>query len=131
METLTEETSTNKLVEGRDIKVCIRSRPLNERELSEDCFEILHSQPATIHFMEPKLTVKEKPKLEPVSYTVDHAFGPKDNNDMIYNSIMGPLIDLSFGGGMSSIFAHGQTGTGKTYTMQGLLDRIPHDLMKR
>jgi DNA repair ATPase RecN len=38
--------------------------------------------------------------------------------------VINPLIDLSLNGGMSVLFTYGQTGAGKTYTVNGILERI-------
>jgi hypothetical protein len=42
-----------------------------------------------------------------------------------------PLIDASLLGGSSFLFAYGQTGAGKTYTVDGILERTPYDIFKR
>lgn len=48
------------------------------------------------------------------------AFGPKDNNDIIYEQTGRPLVKLALTGGVGAMFAYGQTGSGKTFTMQGI-----------
>ncbi|CAE7898409.1 DSK1, partial [Symbiodinium sp. KB8] len=63
-------------------------------------------------------------------YRVDRAFGATHNNDDVYNAIGRPLVNLAARGGTSTLIAYGQTGTGKTYTITGLLQRIGEDLFK-
>lgn len=47
-----------KVVEGRDIDVCIRARPLLQYELDQEYFEVTHAQNPNFHFMEIKLDLK-------------------------------------------------------------------------
>ena len=69
-----------KIVEGRDIDVCIRARPLLEHEINDQHFEVTHAQHPEFHFMEPKLNLKQLPTITPTSNLVDFAFGGEDQN---------------------------------------------------
>jgi hypothetical protein len=53
----------------------------------------------------------------------DYVFGPDGTQQQIYDHIGGPIIGDVLRGFNGTIFAYGQTGTGKTYTM-GILDRV-------
>jgi kinesin family protein 2/24 len=81
--------------------------------------------------MESKLNYRQSPVIEKQEYDVDHAFGPNDDNDKVYNQIALSCVDLSLQGGLSSIFAYGQTGSGKTFTIQGILKNLAEDIFKR
>ena len=70
----------DKIVEGRDINVCIRARPLLEFELSQEYFSIVHANQPNFHFLEPKMNVKQDPILERQDFKVDYAYGPNDDN---------------------------------------------------
>ena len=61
--------------------------------------------------------MKMTAQIVPDSYLVDYAFGGKDDNQKVYESLMNPVLDLSLKGGLGSIFAYGQTGSGKTFTI--------------
>ncbi|OUM68205.1 hypothetical protein PIROE2DRAFT_24959, partial [Piromyces sp. E2] len=50
-----------------------------------------------------------------------------DNQSTIYNTIVSPMIKEVLEGYNCTIFAYGQTGTGKTYTMEGDLTEITKD----
>ena len=63
------------MIEGRDIDVCIRSRPLLEHEIVNNFFEVVHSQKHTFHLMEPSLSLKKDARLKAEAYSVDFAFG--------------------------------------------------------
>ena len=45
---------------------------------------------------------------------------PFSNQAEIYNSIVSRLVDGCFKGYNATVFAYGQTGTGKTHTMTGV-----------
>lgn len=53
----------------------------------------------------------------------DHAFDPSSTQDHVYNTIARPVVDGVLNGFNGTIFAYGQTGTGKTYTM-GILNQL-------
>ncbi|KAF2879448.1 hypothetical protein ILUMI_26728 [Ignelater luminosus] len=92
------------------IRVYIRLRPLNKQELevrSSTCVEISNAK---------DLLVKQQYGKH---YTFDKVFGPDTTQMDIYNSIVKPLIPDVLAGYNCTIFAYGQTGTGKTYTMTG------------
>jgi len=46
-------------------------------------------------------------------------FGPKSQQQDVFNHAVVPLVSEVLDGYNGTIFAYGQTGTGKTYTMEG------------
>lgn len=46
-------------------------------------------------------------------------FGPKAQQRSIYDQAIAPIVDQVLDGFNCTVFAYGQTGTGKTYTMEG------------
>ncbi|KAJ2008110.1 Kinesin- motor protein [Coemansia thaxteri] len=64
------------------------------------------------------------------TYHYDGVFGPKATQEHIYERIVSPILDEVMQGYNCTIFAYGQTGTGKTYTMEGDLDasEVDHGL---
>ncbi|KAI9501741.1 P-loop containing nucleoside triphosphate hydrolase protein [Coemansia spiralis] len=56
------------------------------------------------------------------TYHFDGVFGPKATQENIYDKIVSPILNEVMQGYNCTIFAYGQTGTGKTYTMEGDLD---------
>ncbi|KAJ1822436.1 hypothetical protein LPJ56_000792 [Coemansia sp. RSA 2599] len=55
-------------------------------------------------------------------YHYDAVFGPKATQEHIYEKIVSPILNEVMQGYNCTIFAYGQTGTGKTYTMEGDLE---------
>ena len=62
-----------------------------------------------------------QPKLkQPKEYHFDKVFGPKTTQEMIFKECNIPfLLDQTVEGYHATLFAYGQTGVGKTYTMEG------------
>ncbi|XP_068884647.1 kinesin-like protein KIF3A isoform X2 [Aphelocoma coerulescens] len=56
----------------------------------------------------------------PKTFTFDTVFGPESKQLDVYNLTARPIIDSVLEGYNGTIFAYGQTGTGKTFTMEGV-----------
>lgn len=52
-------------------------------------------------------------------YQFNHVFGPDSRQVEVYQTVLEPLITEVLGGYNCTVFAYGQTGTGKTYTVVG------------
>lgn len=48
-------------------------------------------------------------------------FGPKAQQRSIYDQAIAPIVREVLDGYNCTVFAYGQTGTGKTYTMEGAM----------
>lgn len=57
------------------------------------------------------------------NFVFDYAIGPRDSQDSVYDRIARPVVNDVLAGYNGTIFAYGQTGTGKTYTM-GILEAV-------
>lgn len=53
-------------------------------------------------------------ELSPKGYQFDQVFGPEAEQSVIYQDVVVPLLNEVFDGYNCTIFAYGQTGTGKT-----------------
>ena len=52
-------------------------------------------------------------------FTFDTVYGQNASQEKVYNTTARAVVDSSLQGYNATIFAYGQTGTGKTYTMEG------------
>ena len=57
----------------------------------------------------------------PHPYTFDHIFDMDSTQEEVYQIAAVPAVESLIEGYNSTIFAYGQTGTGKTYTMEGFI----------
>ncbi|XP_032590194.1 kinesin-like protein Klp61F isoform X2 [Drosophila grimshawi] len=99
---------------NQNIQVYVRVRPLNSRERCIRSAEVVDVMPpreiVTRHTLESKLTKK---------FTFDRTFGPESRQCDVYSTVVAPLIEEVLSGYNCTVFAYGQTGTGKTHTMVG------------
>lgn len=52
-------------------------------------------------------------------FTFDRTFGQQSEQNEVYKAVAAPLIEEVLAGYNCTVFAYGQTGTGKTHTMVG------------
>ena len=67
--------------------------------------------------------------LDHNSFVFDHAFHESTTTSEVYQHVALPLVDYCVNGnGRSTIIANGQTGSGKSYTIQGVQELLAEDL---
>ncbi len=102
------------------IKVVVRKRPANEREIIQNDIDIINlSGTDTIIVKELKNKVDLTKYIEEHHFTFDKAYDENSTNHQIYEEIVKPMIKAAFNRTKITCFAYGQTGSGKTYTMMG------------
>ncbi|KAL1235135.1 Kinesin-like protein KIF2A [Trichinella pseudospiralis] len=105
------------------ITVCVRVRPLNEREISKNQFNVVTvAKRDVIILHQPQMKVDTSKVLENQTFRFDYVFDEGSSNDLVYQYTAKPLTRTVFEKGFATCFAYGQTGTGKTYTMSGSVE---------
>ncbi|XP_051844552.1 kinesin-like protein KIF1B isoform X8 [Antechinus flavipes] len=107
---------------GASVKVAVRVRPFNSRETSKESKCIIQMQGNSTSIVNPK-----NPKEAPKSFSFDYSYwshtSPEDpcfaSQNRVYNDIGKEMLLHAFEGYNVCIFAYGQTGAGKSYTMMG------------
>ncbi|KAJ8297503.1 hypothetical protein KUTeg_024034 [Tegillarca granosa] len=101
-----------------NVMVCVRCRPINETEKSQGCVTCVTVDEirGTITVRNPNASHGEPPK----TFTFDTVFGPNCKQVDVYNQTARPIVECVLDGYNGTIFAYGQTGTGKTFTMEGV-----------
>ncbi|CAN4095979.1 unnamed protein product [Withania somnifera] len=113
------------------IKVVVRKRPLNKKEISrkeDDIVTVSDSASLSVH--EPKLKVDLTAYVENHEFCFDAVLDEHITNDEVYHATVEPIIPTIFQRTKATCFAYGQTGSGKTYTMQPLPLRAAEDLVR-
>ncbi|XP_038677296.1 kinesin-like protein KIF1B isoform X18 [Scyliorhinus canicula] len=111
---------------GASVKVAVRVRPFNSRETGKDSKCIIQMQGSSTSIINPR-----NPKESPKSFSFDYSYwshtSPEDpdfaSQSQVYNDIGKEMLQHSFEGYNVCIFAYGQTGAGKSYTMMGKQDK--------
>ncbi|XP_059499894.1 kinesin heavy chain isoform X1 [Stegostoma tigrinum] len=108
-----------------NIKVMCRFRPLNHSE-------ILRGDKFIPRFQDDDTVV-----IAGKSFVFDRVFPTNTTQDQVYNACARQIVRDVLGGYNGTIFAYGQTSSGKTHTMEGVLHdthlmgiipRIAHDI---
>ncbi len=95
-----------------NIKVVVRTRPLNKRESSGNCANIV-----TCNEAEHSVYLNCKP--EGKQFAFDHVAGEESTQESIFHYVGVPLTESCLQGFNGTIIAYGQTGSGKTHTLFG------------
>ncbi|KAF1390623.1 hypothetical protein PFLUV_G00059940 [Perca fluviatilis] len=107
---------------GASVKVAVRVRPFNSREMGKDSKCIIQMQGNTTTILNPKAP-KEPAKTFSFDYSYWSHTTPEDpsfaSQNLVYNDIGKEMLAHAFEGYNVCIFAYGQTGAGKSYTMMG------------
>ncbi|XP_047993902.1 kinesin-like protein Klp61F isoform X2 [Leguminivora glycinivorella] len=99
---------------NQNIQVFVRLRPLNQRERdikSLGVVEVVNGREVVVRQSQQTSLTKK--------FTFDRAFGPHTKQIEVYQQVVSPLIKEVLCGYNCTVFAYGQTGTGKTHTMVG------------
>ncbi|KAG2667483.1 hypothetical protein I3760_15G117300 [Carya illinoinensis] len=109
------------------IVVTVRLRPLNKRELlakdqvAWECIDdhtIVHKPPP------------QDRSAQPASFIFDKVFGPASLTDTVYEEGVKNVALSALMGINATIFAYGQTSSGKTYTMRGITEKAVNDIYR-
>ena len=96
------------------VKVLVRVRPLSNDERARGCQSVLQIDPSTaqVTALNPKTQTR-------TAFSFNAVFGPEAFQQVIYDQAVFGLVESVLEGYNGTIFAYGQTGCGKTYTMTG------------
>ena len=109
--------------EETNINVVVRCRGRNDREVRENSGVVV----STDGVKGRKVELSMGPSaLSNKTYQFDKVFSPAADQGMLFEEVVAPILDEVLSCFNCTIFAYGQTGTGKTYTMSGdISDTLP------
>ncbi|XP_060272802.1 centromere-associated protein E isoform X7 [Ovis aries] len=116
------------MAEEGAVAVCVRVRPLNNREEAPD-------KDTQVYWKTDNNTVFQVDGSK--SFNFDRVFHSNETTKNVYEEIAVPIIDSAIQGYNGTIFAYGQTASGKTYTMMGsqeylgVIPRAIHDIFQK
>ncbi|KAJ3411162.1 kinesin motor protein cin8 [Chytridiales sp. JEL 0842] len=90
-----------------NINVVVRVRPRNQKEVRENSPVVITTNGAKGKELHVKPNVADPTSK---TYSFDKVFGPESDQETVFKDVVSPMLD--------------ETGTGKTYTMEGDLDSI-------
>ncbi|KAI9363505.1 P-loop containing nucleoside triphosphate hydrolase protein [Zopfochytrium polystomum] len=121
--------------EKETVKVVVRCRPFSDKEKAAGHTNIvsMNKSLATVSISDPRgaaggggssnvggqaAAAAEPPK----TFTFDSVFDETSRQEDVYNTTARPIVDSVLSGYNGTVFAYGQTGTGKTFSMEGVRD---------
>ncbi|KAJ4970085.1 hypothetical protein NE237_003184 [Protea cynaroides] len=101
---------------GVNVQVLLRCRPFSEEELRNNAPQVI-----TCNDYQREVSVTQNIAGKQIDrvFTFDKVFGPSAQQKDLYEQAVVPIVNEVLEGFNCTIFAYGQTGTGKTYTMEG------------
>ncbi|KAL6507969.1 hypothetical protein OROGR_024164 [Orobanche gracilis] len=99
-----------------NVQVLLRCRPFTDDEQRLNVPKVI-----TCNDSKREVVVSQNVASKQVDrvFTFDKVFGPKAQQRAIYDQSISPIVSEVLEGFNCTVFAYGQTGTGKTYTMEG------------
>ncbi|XP_068667950.1 kinesin-like protein KIN-5D [Aristolochia californica] len=101
---------------GVNVQVLVRCRPLSEDETRVNTPVVISCNE---HRREVSAIQCIANKQIDRAFAFDKVFGPASQQKDLYDQALSPIVFEVLEGYNCTIFAYGQTGTGKTYTMEG------------
>eukprot|EP00466_Bigelowiella_natans_P016562 jgi/Bigna1/87357/estExt_fgenesh1_pg.C_190148 len=101
---------------GESVRVFVRCRPFNKLEKSKKCERVVFMNKEV---NQCSIKVPGEPNKEPKTFTFDGVYNPSSQLE-VYEETSHDLVNNVIDGFNGTIFAYGQTGCGKTYSMMGL-----------
>eukprot|EP00040_Diaphanoeca_grandis_P018619 m.97925 g.97925 ORF g.97925 m.97925 type:complete len:721 (+) comp27023_c0_seq1:270-2432(+) len=100
-----------------NVKVAVRCRPLSDDEVSDNrgITVDINSQHGSVSVKNPKA-----PNDPPKTFRFDMCFDMQSKQLDVYNRTARDIVAACLDGYNGTIFAYGQTGTGKTFSMEGV-----------
>lgn len=100
------------------VQVVVRCRPMDEKETARSYVRVVDVIPSrgVVEIRHPR----DDPSTDNVKvFTFDAVYDWRSTQQELYEETVRPLVSSVLDGFNGTIFAYGQTGTGKTYTMEG------------
>lgn len=98
------------------ISVCIRIRPLNERESKLNPISAWGTSNNSLYQCNAKTGA---PVPGSTVYSFDHVYDSSTSTSTVYEQVAQRIVQSVVEGYNGTIFAYGQTSSGKTFTMKG------------
>ncbi|XP_018325167.1 kinesin-like protein Klp98A [Agrilus planipennis] len=125
------------------VKVAVRVRPFNQRELDLEAKLIIQMQGNRTGILNCKANARDE-SIRYKEFTFDYSYWSHNkespnfvSQEQVYNDLGTEVVDCAFQGYNGCVFAYGQTGSGKTFTMmgspeeQGLIPRVCKSIFDR
>ncbi|CAF1072642.1 unnamed protein product [Adineta ricciae] len=105
------------MANAETVRVIVRCRPMNQRELDLNCQTIISMNTKINQVLLENIEQSNEP---PKQFTFDAVYAEDSITENLYAESVFPLVESVLEGYNATVFAYGQTGCGKSFTMQGI-----------
>jgi hypothetical protein len=105
------------------VGVGVRVRPPFQNEIDAGFTSVVHVVEGNDDEFPSQIVLSQGDSDQAREFNFDIGFNPDMQQKEVFATIGQPIVDCVMNGQNGTLFAYGQTGTGKTYTM-GLLGRV-------
>ncbi|KAJ3676388.1 hypothetical protein LUZ60_003800 [Juncus effusus] len=109
-------SNSSKYDKGVNVQVILRCKPLSEEEVKANTPIVISCNERRREVSAVQLIAN---KQIDKTFAFDKVFGPASRQKDLFDHSISPIVNEVLEGYNCTIFAYGQTGTGKTYTMEG------------
>nr|CAB3463738.1 unnamed protein product [Digitaria exilis] len=114
-------TNTNTIPKGDrekgvNVQVILRCRPLSDEETKSNTPVVISCNERRREVAATQIIANKQIDR---TFAFDKVFGPSSKQKDLFEQSISPIVNEVLEGYNCTIFAYGQTGTGKTYTMEG------------
>ena len=114
-------TISSKESKGTNVQVAVRCRPVNAEERKS-------GQPSVVtcdmEGKNVKIAYGPAGKKLMKNFTFDKVFGMYSRQQEVFDSMVRPIVDEVLDGFNCTIFAYGQTGTGKSFVIYNVCNSL-------
>jgi len=102
------------------VRVLVRCRPMSEKEKQQGHKQIVQidQKICQLSITNPKVHNADAERTR--TFTFDSVYGQESTQEELYEENFRGLVSSVLTGFNGTVFAYGQTGTGKTFTMEGI-----------
>ncbi|KAA6379629.1 MAG: putative Kinesin-II 95 kDa subunit [Streblomastix strix] len=108
------------MTEGDNVRVAVRCRPMSSEEILTSCKPCVHANEKT---KTVRFSRSQSQHSADHTFMFDNVYDQYSIQSKIYEESCKTIVDGVMRGFNGTIYAYGQTGTGKTYTMEGTKDQ--------
>ncbi|XP_066581375.1 osmotic avoidance abnormal protein 3-like [Prorops nasuta] len=110
---------------SESVKVAVRCRPMSNREMQQGCRNVVSIDP-----LSKCCTLESSGGTGGKVYQFDAAFGSESSTESVYEDVGSVVVEAVLDGYNSTVFAYGQTGCGKSFTMRGFVEKTLEHLFE-
>ncbi|XP_039441093.1 kinesin-like protein Klp68D [Culex pipiens pallens] len=117
-----QKSSAQQGAKNECVQVVVRCRPLNNKEQTGNFQKVVDVFPSrgVIEILNCNESSRENKKM----FTYDAVYDKDSTQQQLYDEVIRPLVYSVLEGFNGCVFAYGQTGTGKTHTMEGIKNDV-------